>query len=296
MNRNFFLLTVAALGCFMPSMARSNSTPPEMTKTALIEFEQTALLGDQSAARELWLYYSFGPGQSDPDAESKLNYWLQIAAENGGSYNDNGFSNLLLNYFSSPSNEDGIKNNFRSLYWAEQAGSHPDSTQIKWAANFDLFKSFPVRTNYWQGVASYFASNQRVANEAVQLETGGPSLISLNMPSTINQDNLPVLVVNALLGDAAAAGSVAKYFQTVKGADEFYWQTIAAEDGDTAGQLWLAAQLEKSTDRKDQIRAVFWTTKVSELSKNAALVRQAKELSKPVENKQSATLSSARTP
>lgn len=269
----------------MSSMAWSNTPSLKLTKTALTRLEQNALLGDRGSARELWLYYSFGVGQSDPDATKKLKYWLQIAAENGGSYNDNGFSNLLLDYFSSPSDEDGIKNNFRSLYWAEQASLHPDSAQIKWAANFDLFGTFSVRSNYWQGVANYFVGAQPVADEAKQLETEGPSLIPLNMTEDVTKDNLPILVVNALLGDVSAADKVTEYFQNVKEADESYWQTIAAEDGSVTSQFWLAKQLSNSKDRDDRIRAVFWATKVSEQSKDVVLADQAKNLLLTLGNK-----------
>ena len=273
-----YLLSAILLCCSMPSKAWSASPSLKLTKTALTQLEQKALLGDQGSARELWWYYSFGKGQFDPDSEKKLNYWLQIAAENGGAFNYNSFSNLLQNYFALPTDENQIKNNLRSLYWAKQASLHSDSAHISWAVNFDLYTIFPIRTNYWQGVEGYFVNNQQVADEAAHLATGGPYLIPLDAAAPINKNTLPILVVNALLGNAPAAGRVANFFQTVKGANDLYWRTIAAEDGNIANQFWLAKHLSESADRDDRIRAAFWATKVTEQSKNEVLAAQAKRI------------------
>lgn len=303
---NSCLLAIVVLLCSVPQMVWSD--PATMTDADLVQIQQKALLGGQNEALEVWGFYGWGKGQEYSGAAAKERYWLQIAAENGGGLNYLEFAQVLQNYFSaSGKSAAGINDNIRSFYWAKMASLHPNSAQTYASANDELSGAYPMRISYWKSVSRHFSFCQPVANEATQLESETPSLIPLNMLGVtsqgnaasalnpydtieINRSNLPILEVNALLGDASAAAALANYFQTAKDKSEIYWQTIAAEDGDVTSQFWLAEQLSNSTDRNDRIRAVFWATKVSEQSKDAVLADQAKNLLLTLGNEHIATV------
>ena len=78
---------------------------------------------------------------------------------------------------------------------------------------------------------------------------------------------LPAYKVAAYSGSGSAANALSTFYMKADktGEQEFYWDTIAAENGDPVGQFNLAQQyLNKESLRYSPHRAQFWLKKAAQ--------------------------------
>jgi TPR repeat protein len=89
---------------------------------------------------------------------------------------------------------------------------------------------------------------------------GVPPPACMNCDLELPRQEIPGLKVKALSGDGVAAEKLARFygFVLMSSADEYYWATVAAEDGNPKSEYNLGVLLSSDTKHQNRTRAIFW--------------------------------------
>lgn len=213
------------------------------------KLKSAALAGDGKAAWTLNLGYSFCA-----EAIGEGEIWAHIAAQNDEHFHAP-YASVLDGY-------PLIDAHLRALYWL-----NIDKPGVN---TKELLTGLPAEVSAYNKSYGHFVTAQMRAEpdlgfgttEDVQ-EFNARHPLGATLPQNIaTTKTLWPLRVDAVLGDADAAGALAAYYDAAgQYSVFFYWKTIEAENGDARAELFLAETYAVSPLEDSRVRAKFWATR-----------------------------------
>ncbi len=227
-------------------MGNAGDCVPPDTIPAL---KSAALAGDGKAAWTLTREYDYCA-----DAIGEGAVWAHISAQNDVHFHAS-YGSVLNGY-------PLIDQHLRALYWLniDKPGVN---TAMLISAVPDALKSY--NQSYGHDLTPALLANPDIGigrtDDVRAFNTRHP--LGAKLPQKIvTAKTLWPLRVDALLGNANAAGVLAEYYNDAgQYSLFFYWKTIEAENGDARAELFLAETYAVSPLDDSRIRAKFWAAR-----------------------------------
>jgi hypothetical protein len=227
------------------------------------KLKSAALAGDGNAALALVHEYDFCA-----EAIGEGEVWAHIAAQNDVNFQAS-YGELLSTY-------PLIDSHLRGRYWLNADTPGMNTAKLLTGVSDELNN---FNKSYGYNMSASLRANPDIGfgtPEDVQAFNAHHPL-GTKLPHNIaTPKTLWPLRVDALLGDADAAGVLAAYYaDSGQYSVFFYWKTIEAENGDAKAELFLAETYAVSPLEDSRVRAKFWATRALHEAKDPETKRLA---------------------